>query len=689
MALQDPLLGKTLGDYKVESLLGKGGMARVYKGYDENLDRYAAVKVIAGEFTASEEAEYTERFQREARAIARLRHPHIVGIYQFGQTDGLYYMAMVFLDGEDLRFRLRKHIAQNEKMPIPDILKMAAEIADALDYAHTQGVIHRDIKPSNIMMTSHGAALTDFGLALSTQEGTMGDTFGSAHYIAPEQAVSSARAVPQSDLYSLGVVLYESFAGKVPFDDPSAMSVALKHLNETPPPIKQFNPQLPDALQTVITQVLNKDPKQRHQTGKELVEALYQAVNAKPIEITRQAEKSFDPDETWEGDIQTVPSSDTAQVPVVKSAIPPLASTKAESSLEAYLASLKEGSHVKRPSIAKNILSDILKQDGSASEQKTIPPTKPTVKKQKSGSEDPTLLPFAQAKDKKKRSPILWIGLLVLLLLLSAGAVFALSQNGDDGSSGGADDTPTQVANQAETIVDTPDATAITSDGGSNDLTATEEITVTPRSSNTPTEEPTKTDIPEPSATATPSPSSTPTEEPTETDTLTATATPTDTLTPTDEPTATPTFDETATALATYGPSTIRLEYDESSILLTNISDRPKNLANVQFVGDVSGEFFAFDWRTVLPEINGRNVIFSFRSEGCVQLNADPDAGFPNCRFYNFWLFRSSSRTHFWLAEEGNTEFFVYDNSVSPSRLIGVCIIADGVCEFAVPDVIP
>lgn len=676
MALKDPLLGKKLGDYKIESLLGKGGMARVYKGYDENLDRFAAVKVIAGEFTASEEAEYTERFQREARAIARLRHPHIVGIYQFGRTEGLYYMAMVFLDGEDLRFRLRKYIAQNEKMPIQEILKMASEIADALDYAHTQGVIHRDIKPSNLMMTTHGAALTDFGLALSTQEGTMGDTFGSAHYIAPEQAVSSARAVPQSDLYSLGVVLYESFAGKVPFDDPSAMSVALKHLNEPPPPIKQFNPALPDELQDVITKVLNKDPKQRHQTGKELVEALYQAVDAKPIEISRPVSKSFDPEETWEGDVKPVELPDTVEIPAAKPKTPP---PKEESSLEAYLASLKQGSHVKRPSIAKNILSDIINQDDYPTEQKTTPPTQsasPTEKKSRIGTEDPTLLPIAPPTEKKKRSPIMWIGLLGIVLLLAGGAFVIFGGGGDNGSSGDGDDTPTQVADE-NTSEPTQDLTAV---AVADFATETAEAPTM-----TPTEEPTETDTPEPSEAPTEAVTATYTVTSSPTATYTKTATPTETLTPTDEPTVTPTFDETATALATFGPAEIRLEYNESSILLTNISTRNQNVGNLEFVGDNNGQFFAFDWSTVLPEVNGRNVVFSFRSEGCVQLNSVLDARPPNCRFYNTWLERTVTEAHFWLAENDNTEFFVYDNRSGGHRLIAVCNIEDGVCEFAIP----
>ncbi|KAB2860193.1 MAG: serine/threonine protein kinase, partial [Anaerolineae bacterium] len=274
MVLPDPLIGRKLGDYKIVALLGKGGMARVYKGFDEALQRYAAVKVITGEFATADEAEYTARFQREARAIARLHHPNIVSIYQFGQVEGMYYMAMVFLDGKDLRIMLKEAATRGERIPPLIILKMAREICSALDYAHTQGVIHRDIKPSNIMMTTNGAVLTDFGLALTTMEGTLGDTFGSAHYIAPEQAVSSARAVPQSDLYSFGVVLYEALTGKVPFDDPSAMTVALKHLNEEPPPPTFYNPDLPSEVEKVLLMALHKDPRQRYATCHDLYLAL-------------------------------------------------------------------------------------------------------------------------------------------------------------------------------------------------------------------------------------------------------------------------------------------------------------------------------------------------------------------------------------------------------------------------------
>jgi len=235
--MSDPLIGRVLGDYTIEALMGKGGMARVYRGYDEKLKRYAAVKVINTELESDElREEYQARFVREARAIARLQHPNIVGVYQFDQLWDLNFMAMQFIEGDDLRHQLEDYHNRGTLMPLRTIVTIMRDIASALDYAHAHGVIHRDSKPSNIMVTPEGrGVLTDFGLVLNLEDGTIGNTFGSAHYIAPEQAVSSAQAVAQSDLYSLGVVLFEMATGKVPFDDPSTMSVALKHLNEPPP----------------------------------------------------------------------------------------------------------------------------------------------------------------------------------------------------------------------------------------------------------------------------------------------------------------------------------------------------------------------------------------------------------------------------------------------------------------------
>ena len=278
--MSDPLIGKVLGDYTIVELLGRGGMARVYRGYDGKLNRYAAVKVIDTEIENEElREEFQARFAREARAIARLQHPYIVGVYQFDQLWDLNFMAMQFIEGEDLRYILEDLHERNGLLPDAEVLTIMRDIASALDYAHSQGVIHRDVKPSNIMVTPDGhGVLTDFGLVLNVEDGTIGNTFGSAHYIAPEQAVSSAQSVPQSDLYSLGVVLYEMATGKVPFDDPSTMSVALKHLNEPPPLPSTINPDISPALEDVILHMLRKSPGDRYANGAEFVMALTAAL---------------------------------------------------------------------------------------------------------------------------------------------------------------------------------------------------------------------------------------------------------------------------------------------------------------------------------------------------------------------------------------------------------------------------
>ncbi len=277
MALTDPLIGRMLGDYRVIDILGRGGMARVYRGYDPKLERYAAIKVIDSALLSNQESEdeYRARFRREARAIARLNHPNIVSIFQYGEVDALYYMAMNFIEGRDLGQILKEYATYSQRIPVEQVVRIVSDTASALDYAHSGGVIHRDVKPSNIMVTPEGRAiLTDFGLALSVPEGSIGNTFGSAHYIAPEQAVSSAQAVPQSDLYSLAIVIYQMLTGRVPFDDPSAMSVALRHISDLPPPLRNFVSDVPAGVEQVVLKALEKDVKRRYPDGQTMVRAL-------------------------------------------------------------------------------------------------------------------------------------------------------------------------------------------------------------------------------------------------------------------------------------------------------------------------------------------------------------------------------------------------------------------------------
>jgi serine/threonine protein kinase len=275
--LSDPLIGARLGNYQIESSLGRGGMARVYRAVDVTLRRLVALKVIEPDLR--DLTSYSARFEREAQAIAALEHPNIVPVYYFGESDGLYYMAMKFIEGVELRDLIDLYRLDGKALPMADLLRIFEAVGSALDYAHSQGVVHRDVKPSNMMIDRSGQTyLTDFGLALNVSQGSIGEVFGTPHYIAPEQARSSANAVPQSDFYSLGVILYELFTGAVPFDDPVPTAVALQHIMKEPVPPHVVNPDLPPSLEMVIMKALVKNPDERYQTGEALNSALRRAL---------------------------------------------------------------------------------------------------------------------------------------------------------------------------------------------------------------------------------------------------------------------------------------------------------------------------------------------------------------------------------------------------------------------------
>ena len=278
--MKDPLIGQQLANFRVESVLGRGGMAQVYYGQDIKLQRPVAIKVIDARYR--DKPAYANRFVNEARVLAKWRHEHIIQIYYADDEDGLYYYVMEYIDGQNLGTILSSYAVDGELMPIPDVLHVGNAVADALDYAHKQGVIHRDVKPSNILVAKDGrVVLSDFGLAMDLHDGSLGETFGTPHYISPEQASRSANAVPQSDLYSLGVILYEALVGVVPFNDPSPTSVALQHITEPPPPPRSINPDLPVEVEDVLLKALEKSPEDRYQTGVELLSALKLALATK------------------------------------------------------------------------------------------------------------------------------------------------------------------------------------------------------------------------------------------------------------------------------------------------------------------------------------------------------------------------------------------------------------------------
>jgi serine/threonine protein kinase len=273
----DTLIGHQLANFRIERLLGRGGMAKVYYGWDVKLERPVAIKVIDERYR--DDHSYTERFVREARAVASWNHPNILQIYYAGDENGIYYFVMEYVRGLDLGKIIQHYTDAGELLPLADVLRVGCAVANALDYAHLKGVIHRDVKPSNVLVSEdERVVLADFGLALTVSQGTVGEVFGSPHYISPEQARNSAEAVPQSDLYSLGVMLYEMMVGVLPFDDPAPTSLALMHLTQEPPAPRTINPSIGLAEQAVLLKALRKSPQERYQTGRELVDALEHAL---------------------------------------------------------------------------------------------------------------------------------------------------------------------------------------------------------------------------------------------------------------------------------------------------------------------------------------------------------------------------------------------------------------------------
>lgn len=287
MIERDPLIGKQLANFLIERVLGRGGMAQVYYGLDVKLQRPVAIKVIDARYR--NKPSYAQRFVKEARSVAKWRHENIIQIYYADDANELYYYVMEYIGGHDLSSIMSSYTTRGELMPTKEVLRIGHAVASALDYAHKKGVIHRDIKPSNVLMSEDGrVVLGDFGLALDMQEGSSGEIFGTPHYISPEQARRSKDVVPQSDLYSLGVILYEMLTGVVPFDDASPTSVALQHITQPPPPPRSINALISEETEKVILKALNKAPEDRYQSGAELMEALEKALTHAEAEAQKE-----------------------------------------------------------------------------------------------------------------------------------------------------------------------------------------------------------------------------------------------------------------------------------------------------------------------------------------------------------------------------------------------------------------
>jgi eukaryotic-like serine/threonine-protein kinase len=267
MAVSDTLIGTVFdGRYKIVRKLGAGGMADVYLAEDQELGRRVAIKILNDRHAADDS--FVERFRREAKNAAGLSHPNIVSIYDRGKAEGTYYIAMEYLDGRSLK----ELIVGRGPAPIKVAIDYARQILAAVGFAHRHGIVHRDIKPHNVLVSAEGRLkVTDFGIARSgaSQMTEVGSIIGTAQYLSPEQA-RGASVDQTSDLYSVGVVLYEMLTGQVPFTGDTPLEIAMKHLSEVPKPPSELRPDVPHDLDLIVLRALAKDPSERYQTSEEM-----------------------------------------------------------------------------------------------------------------------------------------------------------------------------------------------------------------------------------------------------------------------------------------------------------------------------------------------------------------------------------------------------------------------------------
>ncbi len=458
------LIGKTLGKYRIVNALGRGGMAEVFRAFQENLDRFVAVKVMHS-FLADEEG-FLARFQREAKAMASLNHNNIVGVYDFDVQDAMYYIVMEYVSGGTLKQRLTELSDRGEQLPLTETVQFILEIADALAYAHSRGMVHRDIKPGNIMINESGhAVLTDFGIAKILSGPTVtatGAMIGTPAYMSPEQGLGQP-GDERSDLYALGVLFYQMVTGELPYDADTPLAVILKHVNEPVPLPSNMNPLTPEAVQKVIVKAMAKDPNERYQNAIAFIEDLTAAAAASDLALAAGV--------TY-GSFRDTPTP------------PPSARTDATRIAPADKTAMK-------PEIANSPVAAA---------------TRIATSDQISATE--IAEPVRRPAGTKKRSlmPIV-IGLLLIVIVGGAAVVyFVFSRGGEDG-------TPTAtvavIAPPEDTPTEEPTETATLEPGPTTDSVSTavariaQTLTAQPTETSIPTNTPTATSTATPDATAT------------------------------------------------------------------------------------------------------------------------------------------------------------------------------------------
>ncbi|NDJ60414.1 MAG: protein kinase [Chloroflexi bacterium] len=304
------LIGRQLGKYQITNLIGQGGMATVYRGYQLEVERYVAIKVLPPHPGQSDS--FAERFQQEARTVARLQHPHIVPLYDYGDEDGILYLVMAYIEGGSLNDRI-----QQGPLPHDDINAMLRQVADALDYAHRQGIIHRDIKPDNILLDGEGHALiTDFGIAKLAESNTRmtatGGVVGTPAYLSPEQG-QGLPVSPASDIYSLGIVVYEMLTGEQPYQADTMMQVLLQHINGPVPSLRAAHSDFTPALDEALQRALSKRPEDRYPSARAFADTIRTALGQQPAVESASGSRETGPSITATGEIPILAPTQTGE----------------------------------------------------------------------------------------------------------------------------------------------------------------------------------------------------------------------------------------------------------------------------------------------------------------------------------------------------------------------------------------
>ncbi|MGI8661281.1 MAG: protein kinase domain-containing protein, partial [Thermoleophilaceae bacterium] len=298
------MIGTLLNErFRLDEKIGAGGMSTVYRAFDPTLERWVAIKLMHRDL--SEEADQLERFRREARAVARLSHPHVVTVIDFGEDGGTPYIVLEYVEGETLKDR----IGRLGRLPVDDAIAYAIEIGRGLSAAHAERLVHRDVKPQNVLIDVEGRAkVTDFGIARSLEAAGLtaeGRVLGTTDYVAPEQALGQ-EVTEQSDVYSLGVVLYEMLTGEVPFTGSTQVAVAMAHVRGPLPDVQRRRPEVSATLAAVVEQATAKETAGRYLTAADLVEDLEEVL---AIEIARVGESHGEATSVLRG----LPEKDTAE----------------------------------------------------------------------------------------------------------------------------------------------------------------------------------------------------------------------------------------------------------------------------------------------------------------------------------------------------------------------------------------